>query len=348
MKRIAAILLCLAVFLTGCADDAAATDALSTGQIYLYGESHGAEAILNRELELWRGHYNNGLRHLFVELSHFTAAFLNLWMQADDDAILDALFSDWEGTSGHTPYALAFYQAIKRDCPETVFHGTDVGHQYDTTGARYLAYLAENDLTDSPAYALAEENIAQGIAYYKNKGNVYRENTMSENFIRAFDALNGASIMGIYGAAHTALDGMDYQTQSVPCMANQLKARYGETVHTEDLSYLAKITTPERMDVITVAGKDYDAAYFGEYDLIGFQNFKSRAFWRLENAYDDCNEKPTTGDVLPTNNYPMAIETGQVFVIDYTMTDGTVMRLYYRADGDMWNGMPSTVGFTAE
>ncbi|MBU5427595.1 hypothetical protein KQI41_14495 [Tissierella pigra] len=46
------------------------------------------------------------------------------------------------------------------------------------------------------------------------------------------------------------------------------------------------------------------------------------------------------------DDYPMLIETGQVFVIDYTKTDGSVERLYYRSDGYIWNGLPSTENFT--
>ena len=41
----------------------------------------------------------------------------------------------------------------------------------------------------------------------------------------------------------------------------------------------------------------------------------------------------------------MLIETGQVFVIDYTKTDGSVERKYYRSDGYVWNGLPSTEQF---
>jgi len=343
MKKIVVALICLASLLAGCA-----AEAKPAGQIYLYGEIHGVEAIYNRQLELWGGHYQRGLRHLFYEMPYFTAEWLNLWMQADNDDILDAVYADAEGTNAQNPYLFALYQAIKRDYPETVFHGTDVGHQYETTGARYLAYLAENDLANSPSYKLAQDNIAQGHTYQNGPGNnvdnVYRENAMAVNFIREFNALDGESVMGIYGAAHTRLDAMEYTTQSVPCMGNQLKVRYGEAVHSEDL----KITAPERTDVITVAGKDYDAAYFGEYDLTGFQNYKSRAYWRLENAYDDFKSSPTTGDVQPADSYPMVVEAGQVYMVDYTTTDGVVTRVYYRADGDKWNGMPVTAEFTVE
>lgn len=60
--------------------------------------------------------------------------------------------------------------------------------------------------------------------------------------------------------------------------------------------------------------------------MTDFQDYVYREFWRLENAYDDFKDKPMAGDFLPNNNYPMLIETGQIFVIDYAKTDGSVVR----------------------
>ena len=40
--------------------------------------------------------------------------------------------------------------------------------------------------------------------------------------------------------------------------------------------------------------------------------------------------------------YPMVIEEKQIFVIDYTKTDGKVIRKYYRSNGHLWNNYPST------
>ena len=55
---------------------ASTTPAPAKGQIYLYGESHGVERILNKELERWQGYYNDdGMRHLFVEYPYYTAEF---------------------------------------------------------------------------------------------------------------------------------------------------------------------------------------------------------------------------------------------------------------------------------
>ena len=52
--------------------------------------------------------------------------------------------------------------------------------------------------------------------------------------------------------------------------------------------------------------------------------------------------------MLPYNNYPIPIEAGQVFVIDYTRKDGTSERKYYRSDGEVWNGMDCTTEFIPE
>ena len=222
--------------LTGCSSaPSPAAPANAETRIYLYGETHSQPAILAQELERWGDHYrNDGMRHLFVELPYFTAEFLNVWMQSDSDDILNAVYDDTEGALSHTPAVRDFYRAIKRDYPETVFHGTDIGHQYFSTGQRYLAYLESSGLKGSTEYALAEEAIEQGIRYYEGSDDEYRENAMTENFIRAYDALKGERIMGIYGAQHVGLNAMD-PTGTVPSMASRLEQHYGDVIYREEL-----------------------------------------------------------------------------------------------------------------
>lgn len=317
----------------------------SRGRIFLYGEKHGVERILDREFELWSAYYQDGMRDLFVELPYYTAEYMNLWMKSGDDEILDALYQDWAGTAMHAPEVAEFYRRIKERCPETVFHGTDVGHQYDTTGARFLAYLESTGQRQSETYRLAQENIRQGQRFYRDSDYVYRENAMVENFIRAFDALGGADVMGIYGSAHTGVEAKD-TTNSIPCMANQLHKRYGAALFTEDLSPLALNDEPYRTDTMEISGKTYTALYFGQVDLSAeFPQYQYREFWRLEDAYGDFKDCALTGDVLPYHNYPMPVEAGQVFVIKYTMTDGSVVTEYLRSDGNTWQGMPTTEAF---
>src|SRR5699024_6861975 len=43
----------------------------TSGQIYLYGESHSNEIQLKKELEIWQGYYATGMRHLFVEMASY-------------------------------------------------------------------------------------------------------------------------------------------------------------------------------------------------------------------------------------------------------------------------------------
>jgi len=97
-----------------------------------------------------------------------------------------------------------------------------------------------------------------------------------------------------------------------------------------------------RKDKIAVNGKVYQAAYFGEVDISHWSKFVKREFWRLEEAYDDFKDMQQTGDVLPYNNFPINVEQGNVYVIDYTEQDGTLNRMVYIADGTVWEGLPST------
>ena len=319
-------------------------------QIYLYGESHGVEKILDKEFELWYNYYHQqGMRHLFIEYPYYTAEFLNIWMQSNNDEILDEIYADWQGTQSQVPEIKEFYKKIKNQCPETVFHGTDVGHQYATSGKRFLEYLKQKGSENSEQYKLAEEAIEQGKRYYEQSDHVYRENKMTENFIREFNKISDESIMGIYGAAHTGLEDMEYYTKSIPSMANQLKEYYANILYSEDLSDWAKDIEPYRVDTINVAGRDYDASYFGKQDLTNFtKDYKYREFWRLENAYNDFKNLAKTQEVLPYNNYPMLIKKEQVFVIDYIKNNNTVERKYYRSDGRIWNESPATEAFIIE
>lgn len=356
MKRFLSMLLCSIILISGCANNVTmetspetiqtVVSEKHTGYIYLYGEQHGEPVILEKELELWQSYYHDqGLRHLFVEYGYFTGAYLNLWMKAEDDAILNALFSDWEGTQGHNEAVLTFYKEIKKTCPETVFHGTDIGHQYWSTGARYLEYLEQAGLADSEEYGLAQEAIEQGIEYYTVSAapDTYREKTMSENFIRAFDALDGESAMGIFGSAHTDPNSLNH-TGQCDSMAKLIQNHYGSSLICEDLTQLLLAEkAPEAYETISVNGKAYTAEYFGKQDLSALiPEYSYREFWRLQNAYEDFCTGTFTGNVLPQNNYPMQLEAGQAYLVKYTLADGSVRIEYHLCDGSQWNGNITT------
>ena len=84
-----------------------------SGQIYLYGEGHAVPSILDKEFELWNQYYNeNGMRYLFVEFPFYCSEFLNLWMQEDNDDILDEMWEEIAGTLGATGANKEFYKKI--------------------------------------------------------------------------------------------------------------------------------------------------------------------------------------------------------------------------------------------
>nr|MCR5507077.1 hypothetical protein [Lachnospiraceae bacterium] len=206
-------------------------------KIMLYGESHGAKVYYDIEEELWKECYKRGDRALFVELPYYTAEFINLWMHDDSDEILDQIFTDIKGTQSGNIYYNEFFHKIKEECPETVFYGTDVGHQYNITGTRYLEYLTQKGLEGSENYRLAKECIEQGEDYYlhdtrHNGMSPIREAYMIANFKNAYARCGAERIMGIYGSYHTDLGNPDLMT-------GQLRAYYGDIISSVRLSSVA-------------------------------------------------------------------------------------------------------------
>ena len=345
-KRMAS-LLCVLLLTLACFGCSAPSGSAEKGQIYLYGELHSVPEIKQKEFEIWNHYYHEkGMRHLFVEYSYFMAEYLNQWMQAEDDAILDQIYQNIEGTAGHSQATLDFLHSIKENCPETVFHGTDVGHQYWSTGQQYLADLEAAGQQDSEQYRLAQENIEQGETFYgdPSKGEAdfaYRENAMVENFRRAYDALpEGTSIMGIYGNAHVLVYEKDYSTGTVPSMAGQLRETYGDDFHTLDLGFAEDVAAIGTTETVTLNGKEYTAVNLGAS--------KGMQFWQVLDAYEDVKDLPKTVHSFRCVSYPCSVENGEVFIIDTTLQDGTVERRYYRADDLEQARTPVTVGFTVE
>lgn len=329
-------------------------DQIKVGQIYLFGESHSNPIILETEFNLWKSYYHTkNMRHLFVELPYFTAEYLNLWMKSDNDEILKQIFGDLKGTAAHSESSTVFYKKIKAECPETIFHGVDVGHQHASTGQRYLNYLLENgESKSSEKYQKAKENIEQGEHYYNKNDHVFRENKMVENFVREYNQLDGADVMGIFGGAHTDPQGMNWKTQEIPGFANQLTQYYGEALHTRNLAISSEtpyVDSPISVETKVIAQKEYTASFFGEVDLSGdrylSKTYQSRRFWRLENAYDDFKDNPAVNNVLPYDNYPMPIENGQILVIEYILKDGTIRTEYHRSGGYKFQNRPATQQF---
>ena len=324
----------LTVMVSGCSSSDGRVEE-NTGKIYLYGEAHGIKTLKEKEFDLWYDYYHNqGMRHLFIENDYCSAEFLNLWLQANDDEILNQLFKEWNGSLAGSDYAKEFYKKIKKECPETIFHGTDIGHCYDTIGQKFLEYLEENGKKDTEQYQLAKENIEQGKYYYAQEDDVYRENKMAENFVREFESLKNESIVGIYGSAHVDPESLNY-SGTVDSMAKQLKAKYKDKIVSEKLQVFA-FREPKGVETVEINGKKYKASYFpieeAKEIMTGITWLE---FWRIENAYDDFKDKEINGeDWMLTNSYPAKIEGKEIWIMKGEGEDGIIEERYYRYDGE--------------
>lgn len=311
------------------------------GGIFLYGEWHSDAACIERELELWDHFYARGMRHLFTEGSYYGAEFLNLWMAADNDEILDQLYEDSDGTPGHSETTLLFYRTIKENNPETVFHGIDVGHQYDTTGKRYLEYLESIGQKDSEAYTLAEENINQGKEFYRLytrsqwQAGEYRDQCMAENFRREYDKLGNENIMGIFGYAHvvTSAQASSYFSPETVTMAMMLEESYGSRIRSTLLP--DEVYRDSGSETMTVNGKEYVAERCATMDNQSkgmVEGNQSQVFWKLLDAYEDLKDCPLNEEKANCFFFPMLIEPNQVYVVDFIKLNGEMERHFYRTD----------------
>ncbi len=64
--------------------------------------------------------------------------------------------------------------------------------------------------------------------------------------------------------------------------------------------------------------------------------YAPRRFWKLIDAYEDFQNCPLTGEYFLS--LPFAAETGQVYVIERQLEDGSVSVRYYRTDGHWMDG----------
>ena len=348
------VVLLLAALLGLTACGAPAETGAPTGEIFIYGEEHANAACLDKELALWQTCYGQGMRHLFIEMGAGSTLLLNRWMAAEDDAYWDMVYGACEGTLFHAEVVADFYHQIKETCPDTIFHGFDIEHQYATSGEKARQLLEDEGKTDTDVYREVERSIKQGTMYYRrgadDKADVQRENALATNFCTAFDALGGVSVMAFCGGAHADPNGMDHQTGTVPSMAAQIAAHYGSKV-TLTCANLAREEKPEleplRTDTLTIAGEAYEAAYFGEQDISDWSDYASREFWRVEGGYDAFSAWSATGDQLPEINYPMALHGGEAYAVLYHQPDGGAMWWYgVSTDQTDWNEGTVTVQVT--
>lgn len=338
MKRWIAWVLVIALVLAGCGNSREEAQAEEKPWIFLLGERHSRGTYMEEELAQWQYYYEEyGMRHLFIEFGYCSAQVLNLWMDAEDDAWLELWYENLEGTAAYVPATLDFLRGIKEKCPETVFHGTDVEHQIRNTGEAYIAYLEENGLTETEEYALARECAEQAELYYQNFNYGYREERMVENFIREFDSLEGESIMGIYGSAHTDLDGAAFNYPDIPCVANQLKDRYVGQVVSWDVFSFIKLGQTE-VQTIDLGGTEYEARQVSKVSgRAAGTGVNSRTYWLLENPGEDFADWKGTGETLAFADCPV-MRIGDVIVLEVEKADGTVEQTVYLCGGETVEG----------
>lgn len=317
------------------------------GQIYLYGEVHAHETIQNMELERWEQYYKeDGMRHLFMETSYCHAQFLNLWMQSDNNEILDSLLKKMQGTYGVLLRKEHFICQSKKTARKP-FSTAPISVISTVQSDRNICIIWKKTARKIRKNISWGKNIQQGKTFEATGKSSYRENCMAENFIEEYDRLiqseGPTDIMGIYGAAHTNPD-IQNVTGEVPSMASQIQSRYGESLHSKDLREELR---PLRTERIELNGKEYQASYFGELSVIS-KEIRSMRFWRLEEAYDDVKACPTNGNVLPDSSFLIPIPTGQVYAIDFTQTNGQVIRKFFRTDGNTFQGAPCAEEFLPE
>lgn len=339
------------------------------GRIYLYGEYHAQDDYLEKELELWGMFYAQGMRDLFEELGYCDTALLNLWMQAEDDEILLRFYNNLAGTQAHAQNVLDYYHAIKDNYPETVFHSFDVEHQYDSTGAWYLSMLREAGQEDTEAFRLAQEACDQGKTYYglldtnTVEGEAYRENCMTENFIRSYDQNGCVPVMAIAGDGHCDIHGVNYWGGGrVACMANQLNQKYGRTLFAvKDLvesfrSESVMIQLGEQKLQAVNLGV-YCPADFG-FDYVGMKVYQSeKAFETLRTCAQTNLLVPSqylalrtcaqTDLLVPLQYLPISAEAQAVIIVDFYGEDRSKER-YYFLTGYTKDGEPAMVQILPE
>ena len=295
------------------------------GKIFIYGETHGRQPILDKEFELWKAYYTEKhMRHLFVELSYPKAQLLNLWMSGDESVSLDDLI-----TTAYNPEAIKnYYRKIKEECPETVFHGFDIGKGYTLHGVNYRKYLEENNLEDTQEYALNEIALAQEKQYKGTHDASYREQMIVENFINAFNRLGDEDVMATIGYGHLLLEPLTLDGITFDTMGKQLSDIYQERIQLESLKYVlldAMLTEPLSVEEKIIGGKTYQAEYYGKDIYTNSDVIEAYEFWKLVDAYDDFKDNELTGDIFDTYTYPMLIEEHQVYLIVGLLSDKTEM-----------------------
>ena len=354
IRKLAVLLFCMiflcGVFVSG-GSETVQGNADSGDLIYLYGENHYHPGCMEKELSAWEKLYESGARHLFIEYSYAFGQMLNAWMQADDDEMLRWLWSDGEDDLESSPVEALllfdFFKAVKQHCPETVFHGTDIEHDYETSGAEYLAELEAAGKQDSEEYARTSLTCEQGRQAHMNgetdEGYRYRETCLTENFIYELERLEPQTVMGIYGFTHVEGSITEHQKSLTgdANMAARLAERYGSRMVCMCLSLAGNSSrTAEPVGPLTINGKTYETFFVGEHDFSMWAvPYRFVSYWRLRDSWADFEGVPEAGTLnplLPACDRKL-FGINSVYCAECTAWDGNVERYYFRTgSGEMY------------
>ena len=216
-----------------------------SGQVFIYGEHHGDQGVLEEELKIWDNYYNNyGFRHLIVEWSAYHAEMLNTYINSKDDEIWNNLYKNLvkQGANASSIHVYNFYKTIKYKYPETILHGIDVtsvntNPEGVANEALYYGWICESQ------YDKVLESLKQSEIYYLKedlyKKREYRELTLGRNFMKVLTSLKGENVMDICGNAHSVRNGYRVDLLNVPIMSNIVYRSIGENLYEEDLASFA-------------------------------------------------------------------------------------------------------------
>ena len=116
-----------------------------------------------------------------------------------------------------------------------------------------------------------------------------------------------------------------------------------ETVKDETTQNDVKLNEEIKTQKITIGDKEYEAEYHGKQDLAAlFDQYSYREFWKVKDAYNDFEKAETTGNVLPYDNYPFELEENQIYIVQYTNKDESVVKEVHKYPGIEWKGQQCT------
>lgn len=302
--------------------------AVQAAPLTLVGETHGNQEQKTYELDLWRQMYDRGSRDLILELGEAHALWLKRWMRADNDNLLDELFTSVRGTLEDSQPTREFFLEIKRHCPQTRFWGVDVNHQYATIGE--WAVTRPLNLPPEEIESLKKNN-EQGQVYTRLKiegdapqATEYREEQLTNNLLALPALKEKTPILGIFGSDHLFNTGRT----SGGCMARRLEGKVADGLKLIDARRETAKAEPQSFALFgrTVQGLVFPPSEFhipGISEVLG----TDRRFIRLE-IEGDLPDLTPSGDHLTAVNFPFAPEPGELYLVEYRGSDLSYPMLY--------------------